>query len=146
MVVVVVMMKNEISTDGGRAGSVSGVGRGSSDSGQGVGVCSVVSQARRRGSDGWRRRRATAGHAGRVMVEWTLVVLLVMVVGHVVHGSGVRARVHSIVMMMAGRRRVRVRMMRRAEVRVTLMQLVHLHLGRLGVLGARGRAGRGAWK
>lgn len=143
--VVVMMMENEISTDGGRAGSVGGVGRGSSDSGQGVGVCSVVSQARRRGSDGWRRRCATAGDAGRVVVERTLVILLVMVVSHIVHGSGVRARVHSVVMMMAGRRRVRVRVMRRAEVRITLVQLVHLHLGRLGVLGAGGRAGRGAW-
>lgn len=145
MMMVMMMVKDKIGGDGGRAGSVGGICRGSSDSGQGVGVCSVMSQAGRSGSDGRRGWRATAGHTGRVMVERALIILLVMVVGHVVHGSGIRARMHSVVMMVTRGRGVRVRMMRRAEVCVTLMQLVHLHLGRLGVLGTRGCAGRGTW-
>lgn len=149
-----VVRKPEVGRGGARRdgrgdvrGSVGDVRRCSSDSGQGVGVSSVVSQSRSGGGDGGRRGRATAGHAGRVMVQRALVVLLVMVVGHVVHGSaGVRARVHAVVMVMP-RRRVRVRMVRGAEVRVALVQLlVHLHLRRLGVLGARRSARRRAWQ
>lgn len=65
-----------------------------------------------------------------------------MMIRHVHWPGGVCADVHTVVMMMAGRRRVRVRMMRRAEVSVALVQLlVHLHLGRLGVLST-GRSAR----
>lgn len=100
-----------------------------------------MSQARRRGGDGGRRGCARGGDARRVMIERALVVLLMMMIRHVHRPGGVGARVHAVVMMVAGRRRVRVRMMRRAEVGVALVQLlVHLHLGRFGVLGA----GRGA--
>lgn len=102
-----------------------------------------MSQARRRGSDSGRWRSARGGHARRVMIKWTLIVLLMMMIRHVHWPGGIRASVHAVVMMVAGRRRVRVRMMRRAEVGVALMQLlVHLHLGRLGVLGTWRGAGR----
>lgn len=101
---------------------------------------SVMSQARRRGSDRGRRRSARGSHAGAV-IERALIILLVMMIRHVHRSGGVRTGVHTVVMMMVtGRRRVRVRMMRRAKVGVTLMQLVHLHFGRLGVLGTRRRA------
>lgn len=104
---------------------------------------SVMSQARCRCGDGGRRGRAATRHAGRVMVQRALVILLVVVVGHVVHRGGrVRGRVHPVVMVVARGRRVGVRVVRRAEVGVALVQLlVHLHLGRLDVLGA-GRGGR----
>lgn len=130
----------------GRGRVVGGVGRGSSGSGQGVGVRGVVSQSWRGANDRRRRRSATARDAGRVMVERALIVLLMMMVGHVVHGpGGVRAGVHPVVMMMAGRRGMGVRMMRRAEVRVALMELlVHLHLRWFGVLSAGRGASRGA--
>ena len=89
-----------------------GVGRDSSDSGQGVGVRGVVSQSWCSRRDGGRRWRTAAGHAGRVMVQRALVILLVMMVGHVVHRpGGVRARVHAVVMVMAGWRGMRVGMM-----------------------------------
>lgn len=102
-----------------------------------------MSQARRRGSDGGRRWCARGGDAGRVMVVRTLIILLMMMIRHVHRPGGVRPDVHAVVMMMPGRRRVGVRMMRRAEVGVALMQLlVHLHFGRLGILGAWRGAGR----
>jgi len=124
-----------------RRGGGGDVSRGGSDSGQGVRVASVMSQARRRAGDGGRRGRARGGDAGRVMVERALVILLMMMIRHVHRPGGVGAGVHAVVVMVSGWRRVRVRVVRRAEVGVALMQLlVHLHLGRLGVLGA----GRGA--
>lgn len=77
------------------------------------------------------------------MIKRALIVLLMMMIRHMHRPGGIRARVHAVVMMVAGRRRVRVRMVRRAEVGVALVQLlVHLHLGRLGVLGAGRGAGR----
>ena len=139
LVVLVVVRKNDVSGGRGVArGCGGGVRRGCSDSGQGGGVSRVVSQARSRGGDGGRRRRAAASHAGRVMIQRTLVILLMMMVRHVVHWtSGVRARVHTVVMVVTRWRGVRVWMMRRAKVGVALVQLlVHLHLGRFDVLGA----------
>lgn len=112
-----------------------GICRGS-DSGQSVRVGGVMSQARRRGCDGG-RRCARGGHACGVMIMRTLIILLMMMIRHVHRPGGVRAGVHAVVMMVSGRRRVRVRMMGRAEVGVALVQLfVHLHLGWLGILGA----------
>lgn len=102
-----------------------------------------MSQARRRGSDGGRRWCAGGGHARGVMIMRALIILLMMMIRHVHRPGGVRAGVHTVVMMVPGRRRMRVRMMGRAKVGVALMQLlVHLHLGRFGILGAGRGAGR----
>ena len=139
LVILIEGRENDVRRGRGIArGCGGGVCRGCSDSGQGVGVGSVVSQARSRGGDGGRRGRAATSHAGRVMVQRTLIILLVMMIGHVVHGtSRVRARVHAVVMMMSRWRGMRVRMMRRAEIGVALMQLlVHFHLRWLDVLRA----------
>lgn len=100
-----------------------------------------MSQARRRGSDG-RRWCARGGHTRGVMIMRTLIVLLMMMIRHVHRPGGVGAGVHAVVVVMPGWRRVRVRMMRRAEVVALVQLLVHLHLGRLGVLSAGRGAGR----